>query len=244
MPTIHTNAGLATPGLSDAGLSDAGWSGAGQDTLEPEMLMPTRVHKVPVQVDLVFAVDRTGSSREFADGIRAAIPMIAGPVLAKAARCRLFLQTHGDLDYNEHPAMLVRDGGLADVVTAVQHLQFAGGGDAAEHHAHGVEAALESVDWSGLPPKTRGALVLFTTADTKPSPSGRSLAEIGVMLRQRQVLLFAVCQMEPGIRELVQAADGMAFPISNNPDQAEMQRITSRVAASVTDSVIHCLGQT
>ena len=206
--------------------------------LEPEMLMPARIRKVPVSVDLVFAVDRTGSSLEFSRGIRAAIPMIARPVLDKASRVRLFLQTHGDLDYNEHPVMLVREGGLDDVVTAANAIRFEGGGDAPEHHAHGIETVLDTVDWGGVPPKSRGAVVLFTTADTKPSPSGRSVGQIGQALQARGILLFAVCQPEPGIRALVEAAGGIAFPISNEPSLGEMQRIASRVAASVTESVI------
>ena len=215
----------------------------GDETLEPEMVMPSAgVRKVPVQVDLVFAIDRTGSSHEFAEGIRKAIPMIAHPVVEKAARVRFFLQTHGDLDYNEQPVMLVHDGSLDEVVTAAQHLIFEGGGDPAEHHAHGLETVLDSVDW-GMPPRTRGAIVLFTTADTKPSPSGRSLQQIGQALAARGVLLFAVSQLEPGIRALVGASQGMAFPISNEPGVAEMQSITAKVAASVTDSIIHGMAQ-
>jgi hypothetical protein len=209
------------------------------ETLDPDMVMPAqRDRKVPVQVDLVFAIDRTASSLEFAAGIRQAIPMIARPVIAKAARVRLFLQTHGDLDCNQQPVMLVRDGQLDDVVTAVQHLRFEGGGDPPEHHTHAVETALDSVDWSGVPPRSRGAIVLFTTADTKPSPSGRSPQEIGQSLAARGVLLFAVSQLEPGVRAMVDAAQGMAFAISNDPSVAEMQGIASRVAASVTDSIV------
>jgi hypothetical protein len=212
------------------------------DQLDAEYLMPSQPkRKVPVKVDLVFAVDRTGSSQAFAQGIKAAIPMITNQIIEKAARVRLFLQTHGDLDCNQHPAMLVRDGQLDEVVTAINAVRFEGGGDAEEHHSHGVETAVESVDWSGLPPTSRGAVVLFTTADTKPSPSGRSLQEIGGSLHARGIMLFAVCEPEPGIRTLVEAAHGLIFPISNNPSLAEMQRITSKVAASVTDSVIHGL---
>jgi hypothetical protein len=61
-------------------------------------VMPPMKRKESVNVD-VFVVDRTGSSSAFAEGIRRAIPMIAKPVLAKPARVRLFLQTHGDLDH-------------------------------------------------------------------------------------------------------------------------------------------------
>jgi len=215
----------------------------GEDTLDVDMIMPAQVRKVPVQVDLVFAVDRTGSSQQFAAGIRRAIPMIARPVIEKAARVRMCLQTHGDLDYNEHPVMLVREGQLDEITAAAEHMRFEGGGDPAEHHAHAIETVLDTVNWSGVPPKTRGAVVLFSTADTKPSPSKRSFEEIGRALQARHIMLFAVCQMEPGIRAMVEAAGGMAFPISNDPDLAEMQRITSRVAASVTDSVIHGLAQ-
>ena len=199
------------------------------EMLEPDMVMPAQTNrKVPVQVDLVFVVDRTASSREFAAGIRQAIPMIARPVL----------QTHGDLECGQQPVMLVRDGQLDDVVTAIQHLRFEGGGDPPEHHTHAVETVLESVDWSGLPPRSRGAVVLFTTADSKPSPSGRSPTQIGQALAAQGVMLFAVSQLEPAVSALIDGAQGMAFAISNDPSVAEMQSIASRVAASVTDSVV------
>ena len=209
------------------------------EMLEPDMVMPAQTNrKVPVQVDLVFVVDRTASSREFAAGIRQAIPMIARPVMEKAARVRLFLQTHGDLECGQQPVMLVRDGQLDDVVTAIQHLRFEGGGDPPEHHTHAVETVLESVDWSGLPPRSRGAVVLFTTADSTPSPSGRSPTQIGQALAAQGVMLFAVSQLEPAVSALIDGAQGMAFAISNDPSVAEMQSIASRVAASVTDSVV------
>ncbi|HUN41585.1 MAG TPA: hypothetical protein VMU81_14965 [Acetobacteraceae bacterium] len=236
------------PIFPETNTTDAPWTRAGagnaEEGLDPEMVMPrSSARRVPVQVDLVFAIDRTGSSHEFAVGIRQAIPMIARPVIEKAARVRLFLQTHGDLDYNEHPVMLVRDGGLDDIVTAAQHLSFGGGGDPPEHHAHALETALECVDWGGVPPKSRGAIVLFSTADTKASPSGRTAQQIGQALAARGVLLFAVSQLEPGVNALIDAAHGMAFPISNEPSVAEMQRIASRVAASVTDSIIQGMSQ-
>jgi hypothetical protein len=220
-----------------------GVGGAAEDAVEPDMLMPSSgLRKVPVQVDLVFAIDRTGSSHEFAEGIRKAIPMIGEPVVGKAARVRFFLHTHGDLDCNEHPVMLVSGGSLDEVREAARHIQFEGGGDPPEHHAQALEAVLSSVDW-GLPPRSRGAIVLFTTSDSKPSPSGLSFQQIGAALAARGVLLFAVSQLEPGIRALVGGAQGMAFPISNDPSAAEMQRIATQVAASVTDSIIHGMTQ-
>jgi hypothetical protein len=229
--------------MSHATLTDWTQPGAG-DQLDAEFLMPAQPkRKVPVKVDLVFAVDRTGSSQTFAQGIRTAIPMIANQLLGKAARVRLFLQTHGDLDCNQHPAMLVRDGQIEDIVTAINAVRFEGGGDEEEHHSHGVETVVESVDWSGLPPTSRGAIVLFTTADTKPSPSGRSLEQIGQSLRERGIMLFAVCELKPGIQAMAEAAHGLIFPISNNPSPAEMAQITAKVGASVTDSVIDGLSQ-
>jgi hypothetical protein len=163
--------------------------------------------------------------------------MIATPVMKKAARVRLFLQTHGDLDYGQRPVMLVRDGTLDELVAEVDGIDYSGGGDAPEHHTHALEALLESVDWTGTPP-TRRAVVLFSTADTKPSPSGRTPEQIASALQARGVLLFAVCEMVPGMRTFVSRAQGEAFPISNDPSEAEMQRVSAAVAASVLASVV------
>jgi hypothetical protein len=204
--------------------------------LEGAVIAPMK-RKVPVNVDLVFAIDRTGSSAEFAAGIHRAIRMIATPVIAKAARVRLFLQTHGDLDYGQHPIMLVRDGTLDELLAEAQRIEFSGGGDAPEHHTHALEALLDTVDWSGTRP-TRRAVVLFTTADTKPSPSGRTPEQIAAALQANQVLLFAVSETVPGMQALVGRAQGQSFAISNDPSEGEMQSISAAVAASVLASVV------
>jgi hypothetical protein len=199
--------------------------------------MTGTTRKVPVNVDLVFAVDRTGSSQGFATGIVRAISMVAEPVVKRAARVRLFLQTHGDLDDGQRPIMVLRDGNLDEVIEAARRIDFGGGGDAPEHHTHALEEVLDTVDWTAAGP-TRRAVVLFTTADTKPSPSGRNAGQIADALRANDVLLFAVCEKEPGMLELVNRAQGEAFAISNDPSQAEMQSIAARVAASVLASLV------
>jgi hypothetical protein len=199
-------------------------------------VMPSMKRKVPVNVDLVFVVDRTGSSAAFAKGIRRAIPMIARTVLDKAARVRLFLQTHGDLDYGQRPLMVVRDGDLDQLTREVERIVFEGGGDAPEHHTHALETLVDSVDWSGATPYSR-AVVLFTTADTKPSPSGRSAAQVAEMLQANGVRLFAVCEMEPGMKALIERAQSESFAISNDPSEAEMRSIGLAVAASVLASL-------
>jgi hypothetical protein len=200
-------------------------------------VMPSMKRKVPVNVDLVFVVDRTGSSAAFAKGIRRAIPMIARTVLDKAARVRLFLQTHGDLDYGQRPIMVVRDGNFDELTREVERVVFEGGGDAPEHHTHALETLLDNVDWGGARPYSR-AVVLFTTADTKPSPSGRSAAQVAEALLANDVKLFAVCEMESGMKALIERAQSQSFAISNDPSEAEMQGIGRAVGASVTASLV------
>jgi hypothetical protein len=96
---------------------------------------------------------------------------------------------------------------------------------------------LDSVDWSAAKPNRR-AVVLFTTADTKPSPSGRTTEQIAAALQANNVLLFAVWEKEPGMQTLITRTQAPDFPISNDPSEAEMQSIVAAVAASVLASVV------
>lgn len=198
--------------------------------------MPSR-RKVPVEVDLAFTIDRTGSSAAFAQGIVAAVPMIANAISERAAKVRCFLQSHADLDYHEHPVMLVSDGTTEMVAEEVRRMQFGGGGDAAEHHLDGVKSLFETVPWRGHRLRSRSCVVLFSTADTKPLVSGMSPEALGAVLREAGALFYAVAEPSPGIEALVRAADGMSFPIRNDPSPEEMRSIAAKVAASISASI-------
>jgi hypothetical protein len=205
--------------------------------LNDQIVAAPKRRKVPVEVDLAFTIDRTGSSAAFAQGITTAVPMIAAAIAERAAKVRCFLQSHGDLDYHEHPVMLVSEGTIEMVGEEVRRMQYGGGGDAAEHHLDGVKSLFETVPWRGQRLRSRSCLVLFSTADTKPLASGMSVEALGAMLREAGVLFYAVAEPSPGIEALVKAADGISFPISNDPSADEMRSIAARVAASISASL-------
>ena len=211
--------------------------GTSPPVLAHQIVRPPARRKVPVEVDLAFTIDRTGSSAEFARGIVTAVPMIANAIAERAAKVRCFLQSHGDLDYHEHPVMLVSDGTTEMVAEEVSRMQFGGGGDALEHHLDGVKSLFETVPWRGNRLRSRSCLVLFSTADTKPLTSGMSAEALGAMLREAGVLVYAVAEPSQGIEALVKAADGLSFAISNDPSPEEMRSIAAKVAASISASI-------
>lgn len=189
--------------------------------------------KIPVEVDLAVTVDRTGSSEQFATGIPATFETICKQVQAKAASCKVWLQSHGDLDEGQEPVLLTNGGSGEQAVSDIRSIRFTGGGDPPEHHLDGISTLLETVPWTANPMKARGAILAFMTADSKPLRSGASPAELGARIRERRVLLYLICQPTACLREFCDAAGGLMFQISNSPDPADLQKIASDIGKSI-----------
>lgn len=191
----------------------------------------------PVTVILGLGVDRTGSSQEFARGI----PMIAERVLrnveAIVRDLRVSVWTHGDLELNEQPIQMIENGTPEQAIGEVNRIVYGGGGDAPETHADQIEHLLEVLPWGSGQAQCRNALVMFLTDETKPLRSGKSMQQLGQATKDKRVKLFLVCQETPNLRELVNAAGGFLIPITNTPDDAEIQGIVSRLTASITATV-------
>ncbi|MBI4641462.1 MAG: hypothetical protein HY731_12255, partial [Candidatus Tectomicrobia bacterium] len=56
-------------------------------------------------------------------------------------------------------------------------------------------------------------------------------------IKKQGILLYLVCEPTPTLYELVHAANGMVFQISNTPDNAELQRIAVQLAASIVATI-------
>jgi hypothetical protein len=199
------------------------------------LVKPARTPKIQVRVDLVFQIDRTGSSAEFSEGIPMAAELIIKPIQAKARELRCWVATHGDLDYDEKYVLLTDNGTPEQALDDIRKISYGGGGDAAETHLDGIEQTFHTIPWT-FDYSARGAIVSFLTADTKKSRSGVTAAELGRHVREKNLLFYAVCQETPALRELADAAGGLLFPISNAPSSETMQLIASQIAASITNT--------
>ena len=184
--------------------------------------------------DIALEVDRTGSSEEFAVGIPTASEMIIKPIVAKVREARFWCGSHGDLDYDERHVLLTDKGTADQVLSDIRGIRYAGGGDAEEHHLDGIEQIFRLVPWSSSS-DSRGALIAFLTADTKPARSGITAAELGSQIASKGILFYLVCQETKNLRELADAAHGFLFPITNAPSVNDMQKIAAQIAASITD---------
>jgi len=119
----------------------------------------------------------------------------------------------------------------------IRKITYEGGGDPAEHHLDGIEHLLNTTPWSMDPSKSRGAIISFLTADSKPATSGATPSEIGQKVKDQGVLLYVVCQPTTKLRELVDAADGLLFEITNEPEAEDLQVIAGKLAASIVATV-------
>lgn len=196
-------------------------------------IRPAARPKVLPKVDVALTVDRTGSTDPFAEGLQKMSRDVLKLIESKALALKVWLQTHGDRDEGMMEALLT-DGGTADQAIAdLGTVIFEGGGDPAESHADAVELLMNRVPWNANPLESRGAIIAILTADSKPAQSGHSAAQIGEEIRRRNLLLYVVAQRTPILNELVKAADGLFFEISNTPSKDEVEQIANQLAASI-----------
>lgn len=215
-----------------------GWRFATAVTPPPgPTFRPAARPKIQCDVDIGMTVDRTGSSEPFRDGIPRTAEIILSQVSAKARSVRCWVASHGDLDEGQD-FILHTDGGAVDqAVQDMKRIAFGGGGDPPEHHLDAVEELLNRVPWSADPTRARGAILAFTTAETKPARSGVAAAELGKRIAGRGLLLYLVGEPTPVLQSLVSGAGGLLFQISNSPDTTSLQRIAAQLSASIVASV-------
>ena len=197
------------------------------------IVRPAARPKVLPEIDLAITIDRTGSSLQFADGIRGSLPLMFDPIKARAPKLRVWLQSHGDEDEGQMPVLLTDAGTPEQAADDAKKIIFDGGGDPPEHHASAIENLFHTVSWTANPKSSRGAIVAFLTADTKPSRSGKTPKEIGEAIRAKNLLLFLVCEPTPSLHEMCQAAQGLMFTISKTPSMDDMSKIAAAMAKSI-----------
>jgi len=203
----------------------------------PSIVRPATRPKIQCQVELAATVDRTGSSERFQTGIPQTYEMIVSQVKAKARDVKCWLASHGDLDDGQDFVIHTDAGMPEQAFEDIKKISYGGGGDPPEHHLDAIEALLHRVPWTADPARARGAIVAFMTADTKPAKSGISPGALGRKIKDKGILLYLVCEPTPALQELASAAGGLVFQISNNPNQAELQKVAAQLAASIVATV-------
>lgn len=203
----------------------------------PSLVRPAARPKIQCEVQLAATVDRTGSSEPFQVGIPMTFEMIVNQVAAKARSVKCWLASHGDLDEGQE-FVVHTDGGSPDqAIEDIKKIVYGAGGDPPEHHLDAVESLLNKVPWTANPARARGAILAFTTADSKPARSGISARDLGAEIRRHGILLYLVCEPTPTLHDLVKSAEGLMFRITNSPDPSELQRIAAQLAASIVATV-------
>jgi hypothetical protein len=212
----------------------------GQTGLVPVSMIaqPVRkVMKVQPEVNIGFAIDATGSSGPFADGIQRSVAQILKPIGAKARSVRVYQMTYGDEDYDQSPVLITDGGTIEQALADNARIVFEGGGDAPEHHLSGVHALVKIMGRVSDPRKSRGAIIACMTSDTKPDREGMTPRTLGEKLKEFGLLFYAICEPYPFAEELVDAAGGLMFPITNEPDPAQMQKVAAQLSASILATI-------
>jgi len=203
----------------------------------PSLVRPATRPKIQCEVEAAATVDRTGSSEPFQVGIPLTFETIVKQLAAKARTVKCWVASHGDLDDGQD-FVIHTDGGTPDqAIEDIKKIVYGGGGDPPEHHLDAVESLLNKVPWTANPARARGAILAFTTADSKPAKSGISARDLGAEIKRRGILLYLVCEPTPTLHDLVKSAEGLMFQITNSPDPAELQKIAAQLAASIVATV-------
>jgi len=214
-----------------------GWSFSDSAQQTNSVVRPAARPKIQAEIELTLAIDRTGSSKQFATGIPLTSELILEQLEEKARKVTCRVQTHGDQDEGQMPILAVEGATVKQALEEIRKITYEGGGDPEEHHLDGIEHLLNTTPWSLDPSKSRGAILAFLTHDTKPATSGNSPTEIGQKIKEQGILLYLVCQPTKALQELVEAADGLLFEISNTPDPEDLRRVAGQLAASIVSTV-------
>jgi len=189
--------------------------------------------KVQSEVELAFVIDSTDSTSEFSAGVLKTAKILLDKLSLNARRVCCWLVGYGDKDFGQEPVLLTDCGMPDQVLEDMRQIIFYGGGDSSEHHLDGIEYCLHTVPWTKVPSRSRGAIVGFMTADSKPATSGITASELGAEFKKLSVFLCLVCQPTPTLEQLVSAADGLLFEISNDPKPEEFNKIAGLLTASI-----------
>ncbi len=214
-----------------------GWSFKDSSQKTNTIVRPAARPKIQAEIELAFGIDRTGSSKQFANGIPITAELILKQLEAKARKITCRVQTHGDQDEGQMPILSIEDATVDQAIEEVKKITYEGGGDPAEHHLDAIEHLFDTTPWSLDPSQSRGAILSFLTADSKPATTGLSASEIGQKIKDQGILLYLVCQPTQSLHELVDAADGLLFEITNAPDPDDLQKIVGQLAASIVATV-------
>ncbi len=193
--------------------------------------------KSHVKLVLAFLVDRTGSSKQFSSGILSMMKGIVQELKAKINTIQTSIITYGDEDEGQMPILLTDNATVDQALQDAEMIDFNGGGDPSESHLCGLEYALKTINWEPKSRMTCNVVVWFSTADTKPTSSGRSPQDLGQEIDDKKILHYSICEPQPFHYDITSEGGGLIFPISNTPDSADISKITDQVAKSISSSV-------
>lgn len=191
--------------------------------------------RIPVHLCLAVLTDATGSSAQFAEGVRQMGSMFVKPVAAKVAGLTIYHQIHRDLDYGEQAQMISAGVNAEQFLRDAERVVFEGGGDGAETHFDAMEEALVKVPWpTEQSRRYRSAMIVFANAPSKPSRSGRSPSQIGEAIAKRGIDLYLIVESDCAWKELAKPSEAYLFPITNSPTADECARVAQKLGASIT----------
>lgn len=205
----------------------------------PAVVSRAAIHrpKIPLHVQVGFDTDITASSLTYASGIPATQSQILQTLENRFGGLEVWHLVHGDLDYGQEPVFITQRGTVTEAVADLGKIQFEGGGDLPEHHLDGIDHLVRNVPWAMDHRIARGALISFCTSDTKPSRSGLSAQALGEAIRQRRLLFYLVAEPFPWVYDLVEAAQGLFLPITNQPSPRLLKAISAALSTSLVGTV-------
>ena len=199
--------------------------------LSPQSLRP---RKSPQAVQVLAIADATASSRPFSRGIVHVLNALADALPQRISSVRFGLVASRDADCGQTDEQLLSNGDGAALGDACGRIRFVANDDEDETHFWSVRDALGYAWDEG--PMRRKAILLLGSSDSKPIP-GMTLDALVLELMRRRIAVFVVAPAGTNLKRLAELTDGLFFELSNDPSEQEVQRLISRLTASMTQTL-------
>jgi len=213
----------------------------GASRINPELGAP----KIPglkgprlIGLNCLAVIDATASSGPFSAGIVSLASTFSARLSAAIGVVNFGLTLSRDLDYDDDAIYhALHRASQAEFDRAVTQIQFAGGGDADETFLDALQACVRTYPWS-YEAGYRRALIFLGSSSSKCARDGATVTDAAMELRNAGIRTFVVATPGSNMMAIAGLAGGIAFELSNNPDQREVELVCSKLTASVTQSVL------
>jgi len=188
----------------------------------------------PSVLALVSLIDATGSSGAFGTGIQYCNSVLATELPRHVGEVHFALHICRDLDCDRDADFsLGEDMEPDEFVKNIQRIAFEGGGDAEETQLESCLTIARTYRWP-FGAHARRALAVFSSSSSKQTRDAMDAKQVARELAANGIKAIVVAPQGVNLHELASATGGHSVLLSNNPEQADLDRAIALLTKSLT----------